>query len=303
MSDQRRTNAGRAASGSSPAAGAVARLAPSKGVRELTTDHAPPTTRFACWRSGPIAALALAAWFLAVSAPALEVPPTPARYFTDNAGVVSREQAGEIEARLAAIEQQTGHQILAVTFASLEGDSLEDFTIRAAQRWKGGRKALDDGVIFFAFINDRRIRLEVGYGLEDKITDALSSRLLADTVKPAFRQGEFGGGVLALAGALEAVFRGDPLPQRREKQSNGGEAIAIIALILLVLLLQAAARRGQSGSAWRRDGRSGYGGNRGGPWGGFGGGSFGGGLGGGGSFGGFSSGGGSFGGGGASGSW
>jgi uncharacterized protein len=236
---------------------------------------------------------------------ALEVPPTPTRYFTDNAGVVSRERAAEIEARLAAIEQRTGHQIIAVTFASLDGEPLEDFTMRAAERWKVGRKALDDGAIFFAFINDRRIRLEVGYGLEEKVTDATSSRLLNQTVKPAFRQGDFGGGVLALAEALEAIFRGDPPPQQHEKRGDRGEAILIIAFILLVLLLQAAARRGQPSSAWRRGGRTGHSGSRGGFWGGFGGGSFGGGgFGGGGSFGGgFSSGGGSFGGGGASGSW
>lgn len=280
-------------------AGAGAKLTLWQRVRGLTADRGPRTAPFGPWRSVVVVTLGLAAGTLAVTARALEVPPAPDRYFTDNAGVVSRLRADEIEARLASIEQRTGHQIIAVTFASLDGEALEDFTIRAAERWKVGRKSLDDGVIFFAFINDRRIRLEVGYGLEDKITDALGSRLLADAVKPAFRQGDFGGGVLALADALEAVFRGDPPPERREKRSNGGEAIAIIALILLILLLQGAARRGQSASTWRRGGSSGYGGSRGGPWGGFGGGSFGGG----GSLGGFSSGGGSFGGGGASGSW
>ena len=258
------------------------------------------------WPVARIPRLALAlglACAAASAAAALQVPPTPTRYFTDNAGVVSREQAAEIEARLAAIEQQTGHQIIAVMFASLEGESLEDFAIRAAQSWRVGRKSLDDGVIFLAFINDRRVRLEVGYGLEGKLTDALSSRLLADTVKPRFRQGDFGGGVLALAEALAAVFRGDPPPPRRETRGDRSEAALVIGLIVVLLVLQLLARRGQSGSAMGRGGGSTRGRGRNGPWGGFGGGSFGGGSSGGGSFGGFSSGGGSFGGGGASGSW
>jgi len=249
------------------------------------------------------AALALSAALLASPLPALEVPPAPTRYLTDNAGVVPPQRAAEIEARLAAIEQRTGHQVIAVTFGSLEGEVLEDFTMRVAERWKVGRKSLDDGVIFFAFIGDRRLRLEVGYGLEDKITDALASRLLAATVKPAFREGDYGGGILALATALESVFRGDPPPAPREQRGDRSEAALIIGLIVLLLVLQLLARRGQSGSAMRRDGWSPRSRGRGGPWGGFGGGSFGGGSFGGGSFGGFSSGGGSFGGGGASGSW
>ena len=233
------------------------------------------------------------------------MPPAPTRYLSDIAGVVPRDRAAEIEARLAAIEQSTGHQVLAVTLASLEGDALEDFTMRAAESWKVGRKGIDDGVIFFAFVDDRRLRLEVGYGLEATITDAVASRLLAATVKPAFRQGDYGGGILALAGALEAVFRGDPPPAPRKERAGGGEAALVLTLIVIVLVLQLIARHGQSGAAMRRGGWSTRSRGRGGPWGGFGGGSWGGGGSfGGGSFGGgFSGGGGSFGGGGASGSW
>ena len=250
------------------------------------------------------AALVLAAALLASTLAALEVPPGPTRYLTDNAGVVPPDRAAEIEARLAGIEQRTGHQVIAVTFESLDGEALEDFTMRAAESWKVGRKSLDDGVIFFAFIRDRRLRLEVGYGLEEKVTDALASRLLAATVKPAFREGDYGGGILALASALESVFRGDPPPASREQRGGGGEAALVIGLIVVLLVLQLLARRGQPGSPMGRGGWSDRSRGRGGPWGGFGGGSWGGGSLGGGSFGGgFSGGGGSFGGGGASGSW
>ncbi len=245
----------------------------------------------------PVARIALtvAAALVAAVAAALEVPPAPVRYFTDYSGVVTDRRAAEVEARLAAIERETGHQVIAVVFRSLEEESLEDFTIRAAERWRVGRKGLDDGLIFFAFLAERKMRLEVGYGLEAKVTDALSARLLADAVKPAFRTGDYAGGVIALADALAAVFRGEPLPERAEKKT-GGAPIGLIIMIVLVLLLRAAA--GRSGmSAWRSGGwtsrRGGWGGGFGG--GGFGGGGFGGG--------GFSGGGGSFGGGGASGSW
>jgi uncharacterized protein len=240
-----------------------------------------------------------AAVLVAVAAAALEVPPVPNRYFTDFTGVVPDQRAAEAEATLAAIERDTGHQVIAVMFRSLEEGSLEDFTMRAAESWKVGRKGLDDGVIFFAFLDDRKMRLEVGYGLEAKVTDALSSRLLADAVKPAFRQGDYAGGVIALGSALAGVFRGEPPPERAEKKERGAP-VGVIVLILLALLLQVAARR--SGvSAWRTGGWS----SRRGRWGGGFGGGFGGGGFGGGGFGGggFSGGGGSFGGGGASGSW
>ncbi|MBP1619834.1 MAG: hypothetical protein H6Q02_601, partial [Acidobacteria bacterium] len=81
---------------------------------------------------------------------ALEVPPTPTRHLTDFAGVASAGRVAEGDARLAALEQQTGHQVIAVIFRSLDGEALEDFTVRCAEAWRVGRKGLDDGVIFFA---------------------------------------------------------------------------------------------------------------------------------------------------------
>jgi uncharacterized protein len=224
----------------------------------------------------------------AFTASALEVPPTPREYLTDYARVIGPQQEVGIAERLAGLEQRTGHQVIAVFFPSLEGEPLEDFTIRCAERWKVGRKGLDDGVIFLAFVRDRRMRLEVGYGLEDKVPDAVAIRLLDDVVRPSFTAGDFGGGVLALAGALERIFGGEPplQPARGTRPSPG--VPGVVALIILILLLQAlrGSRRGHQG---------GFGG-----WGGFSGGGF---SGGGFSGGGFSAGGGSFGGGGASGSW
>jgi uncharacterized protein len=227
----------------------------------------------------------VAAW-----AVALEVPPTPRSYFTDSAGVVPRQQAAAIEEQLQGLEARTGHQVIAVLFASLDGEPLEDFTIRCAERWKVGRKGLDDGIIFFAFVRDRRMRLEVGYGLEGKVPDAIAHQLLDGVVKPSFARGDYGGGVLALAGALEGIFRGEPPPRPASHAKSSSGVPGLILVVVAVLLVQALA-------AGRR--RRGFWGGHGG-WGGFSGGGF---SGGGFSGGGFSGGGGSFGGGGTSGSW
>jgi hypothetical protein len=144
---------------------------------------------------------------------ALEVPPTPTTHLTDLAGAIPATQAAAVEDRLGALERQTGHQVIAVFLPSLEGEALEDFTIRCAERWKVGRKGLDDGIIFFTFVRDRKMRLEVGYGLESKVPDAVAAQLLDDAVRPAFRAGDYGGGVVALADDLGRVFRGDPPPE------------------------------------------------------------------------------------------
>ncbi|MGV8039314.1 MAG: TPM domain-containing protein [Thermoanaerobaculaceae bacterium] len=238
-------------------------------------------------------ALAGACLLAAASAAALEVPPAPTAWVTDRAGVLAPGDAARLDDRLRGLEQRTGHQVITVLFPSLEGDSLEDFTIRAAEAWKVGRKGIDDGLVFFAFIQDRRMRLEVGYGLEEKVPDAITSRLLAEQVKPAFGRGDYAGGIDALTTSLERIFAGEPLPPPPRR---GGRAVPIGQLLLLVvilLLLQGLGgrgRRGRRSGIWWGGGGGGWGSSGGSSWGG-------------GGFGGFSGGGGSFGGGGSSGSW
>jgi uncharacterized protein len=224
-------------------------------------------------------ACALAA-VAAAAAAALEIPPTPRTYLTDAAGAIPPDQSARVEQELAALENRFGHQLIAVFLPALEGESLEDFTMRCAERWKVGRKQLDDGIIFFAFVADHRMRLEVGYGLEDKVPDALAHRLLDEQVRPAFARGDYAAGVVSLTHALGNVFSGEaPPPPRRRSDGSFG----FVAVLVLFALLSALGRR-----------RRGF--FLPGVWGGFGGS-------GGWSSGGFSAGGGSFGGGGASGSW
>jgi uncharacterized protein len=234
--------------------------------------------------------LILLALLVAFPAAGLEVPPPPHTYLSDFAGVVDSASAASIESNLAALERSTGHQVVVAVFPSLEGEALEDFTIRCAERWKVGRKGLDDGLILFVFVKDRRMRFEVGYGLEATVPDIMAARLL-DLAKPSFRRQEYGAGILAVIGGVGHLLHGEPVPSA-PRQSNG---LALGNLVLVLVLVLVSALFGR-----RRPPRGG-----GFLWGALLGGAMGGRLGGGGfgGFGGFSGGGGGFGGGGASGGW
>jgi uncharacterized protein len=188
-------------------------------------------------------------------------------------------------------------------FRSLEGDSLEDYSIRLAQRWRIGQKSLDNGVILLVFANDRKIRMEVGYGLEPVIPDIVAGQLIRETLAPRFREQRYAEGIGAATDAIYARIAGESGSTAKSRAAPGGRPLPLAVLLLFVLIF------GVFGvgilSAMRNNGRRSYTAGRrgwtshppvsgGGGW-------FGGGGGGGG--GGFSGGGGGFGGGGASGSW
>lgn len=224
---------------------------------------------------------------------ALTVPP-PEGYVNDHANILSERDKAVLESLLRRFEAETTNQVVLLVIASLEGDSLEDFSIRVAESWKVGQKGRDNGVIFLVAVEDRKARIEVGYGLEGALTDAQSGRILRDLVFPAFRQGAYASGIQAgLVGILQSIqgefpsqAAGQMVPTRQAKAKASGILLPLLFFLLL----------------FSRTGR--YfllGGLLGGMWGGRGGGMGRGGFGGG--FGGFSGGGGGFGGGGASGSW
>ncbi|HWP56592.1 MAG TPA: YgcG family protein [Candidatus Acidoferrales bacterium] len=243
--------------------------------------------------------------FLVSLAFALEVPPLSGRV-NDLARLMPPERARRLEERLAQFEQQTGHQIAVLTIPSLEGDSLEDFSIRVAESWKIGQKGFDNGAILLVARDDRKLRIEVGYGLEGVLPDAIASRIIREIIVPRFREGDYPGGIEAGVESILKVTSGEPLPQSVPRRSPPRSALAAY-LPLLVFLLAAWVFifLGNMGNryprnAWTGRPRSRHYGGWGGPIGGFGSSGWGGGFGGGG---GFSGGGGGFGGGGASGSW
>jgi uncharacterized protein len=283
--------------------------------------------------------LALGSLLLPVSVRALDVPKLEG-YVNDYAGIISPQARAELEGELAGFERSDSTQIVILTVPSLEGDTIEDFGIRVADAWKIGQKNKDNGVIFIVSKEDRKTRIEVGRGLEGKLTDLMAGRIVDLVVNPRFKRGDFDGGFIAGVSALIDVTRGEFKADgnhaaRSQEPSRyftllifgafvililgsfsrvlgvvagaiGLPAFAFIAfsatgLILLIVLVVAGMIVGLVLPVLFSSG------GRGGPWigGGFGGG--GGFSGGGGGFsgggGGFSGGGGGFGGGGASGGW
>ena len=208
---------------------------------------------------------------------------------TDRAGLLSPSAKADLETVLRAFEEKTSNQVVVATFPSLEGDSLEDFSMRLAEAWKAGQKHRDNGVIFLIFKNDRKIRIEVGYGLEGVLTDALSGQIISQVVAPYFRKEDYSGGIVAGTDAIMKATMGEfkGLPQR-ERPDTAGKLIALFCVFFLFHLFATA-------NSKRIGGRRGSGGFFVPMGGGF--------RSGGGGFGGFSGGGGGFGGGGASGGW
>jgi uncharacterized protein len=230
---------------------------------------------------------------------ALAVPAVPPGRVADYAHLLTPSAASQIETRLAEHESRTGTQMVVAIFRSLEGEDLEDYSIRLAQQWRIGRKDLDDGVILLVFVDERRVRLEVGYGLEPVVPDAAAGRIIRDVIAPAFREQRYAEGIERAVEAVYARIGGEGLAPAAPGPSPRVPLVALLlvgAVVVIVLVSMAAPgpRARRRGYTAGRDGwyvptgiPPGWGGGR---RGGFGGG-------------GFSGGGGSFGGGGASGSW
>lgn len=186
-------------------------------------------------------------------ATALVVPPVPPGRVADYAALLAPAAASRIEARLAEHEQRTEAQMVVAIFPSLEGEDLEDYSIRLAQQWRIGRKALDDGVILLIFVEERRVRLEVGYGLEPVVPDAEAGRIIREVVAPAFRQQRYAEGV---EGAVEAVYSriggaGAPAADGRRPP---GALIAFALLVGAVIVIVVLVAMSGSGPRGRRRG-------------------------------------------------
>ena len=165
----------------------------------------------------PMRALRLlaGAFFLLAAAPegalaAPETPKAPTAFFNDYAGLVPAERAQALNTKLRQFADETSTQILVTVFDRLpEDEVMEDFTARAAQAWRVGQKKLDNGAVLFVFAKDRKLRIEVGYGLEGALTDALSRRIISEAIVPRFRKGDWAGGLEAGADAMMAAVRGE----------------------------------------------------------------------------------------------
>jgi uncharacterized protein len=220
--------------------------------------------------------------------------------------VLSPAERDRLEQKLAQREKTSSNQVVVAIFRSLEGESLEDFSIRLAQAWRIGQKGLDNGAILLVFLDDRKMRIEVGYGLEPTLTDALASSIIRDDIAPRFREGRIADGIGAGLDAIDRVIAGTY--RARPPAARAEPGISPFTLLMLLILFGALGLifipALLSSASGRRNGWTGGPRGWGGPYIGGGGWGSGGGWGGGGSSGGgFGGGGGSFGGGGASGSW
>ena len=233
------------------------------------------------------------------------LPPPPEHYFNDDAGVVPKDAAERLEAKLRAFDEQTSNQVVVAVFPELPSPSLEDFTVRTAQSWQVGRKKLSNGVVLFVFIKDRKMRIEVGYGLEGALPDAVANQIVRDVMAPRFRQGDYGGGIDAAVDAIIAATRGEYQAAPRPAAPAAPAILPGLVPVLFILFFVVIPIWQRARNRSRTYHRSGW--NN--PWwysgggGGWGSGGFGGSSGGDSGGGGFSGGGGDFGGGGASGSW
>ena len=229
------------------------------------------------------------------------IPPRPAAYFNDYAHVVSTGTAAQLNQTLENFERQSSEQILVAIYPTMQTDSsVEDYTVRVARAWQVGQKTQNNGAVLFVFIQNHKLFLQVGYGLEGVLPDALCKRIIDEQITPRFKAGDFDGGLAAGVQAILAATRGEYKgtgttvgeQQSGSVQNGGNNKISTIVLILLVIgfvffryFFGPYGGIYYSGSGRSTGGFSGGGGF-----------SSGGG-------GGFSGGGGSFGGGGAGGSW
>lgn len=228
----------------------------------------------------------------------LAVPERPEGRVTDLTGTLTRDQIHALEERLSSFEKETTNQIAILMIPSLEGDSLEDYSIRLAEKWKIGQQGRNNGVILLIVKNDRKLRIEVGYGLEGALPDSLAGTIIRNEIAPRFKAGQFFQGIEAGINSIIAATKGEykASPRKGKSQVDSWLPFFIVGAFIIFSGLAAAsqARRRNYHSGGSRGWNSG-----GGFW--YGGSSWGGG--GGSDSGGFFGGGGDFGGGGASGDW
>ena len=183
-----------------------------------------------------------AALLVAVSLPALasglEVPFLSGRV-NDLADILSAQAEERINQRLAKLEDAAGTQVAVLTVPSLEGESLEDFSLRVAETWALGRADEDDGALLLIARDDRKMRLEVGYGLEAILTDAYSRRIIDEVLRPRFRGGDFDGGVERAVETMAALVEGNDIlpPPAVEPSGGAGLRLPIGGMIFLGLLV------------------------------------------------------------------
>jgi uncharacterized protein len=209
----------------------------------------------------------------------------------DEAGLLTQAERQGLTDMLAAYEQKTTNQVVVVTLKSLQGTTIEDYGYQLGRHWGIGQKGKDNGALLIVAPNERKVRIEVGYGLEGELTDAASKLIIENIIVPAFKSGQFGPGIVAGTGAILKVLSGEQVAvpaaaKRREVERSSGGFGPLFPMLLIGVFWLFAGRRFMgrrrggffpiifpgAGGGWGRRGGGGFGGGFGGGGGGFGGG-------------------------------
>lgn len=223
----------------------------------------------------------------------LEVPKL-SRRVTDLAGILSPSEEARLEENLMAFENETSNQIAVLIINSLDGESIEQYSIQVVDQWQLGTAQKDNGVLLLIAVQDRQVRIEVGYGLEGVLTDLISFQIIRNVIAPQFRNGNYYAGIdqglRAIMMTTKNEYKGDPRQQKNYDVERGKSIASLVFMIIFILIFLCSGKKGRRNLLWALFFSNMFGG-RGGGWRS------------GGGFGGFSGGGGGFGGGGASGRW
>jgi uncharacterized protein len=165
--------------------------------------------------------------------------PALAHRVTDLTGTLTAPQQSALESRLAAFEQQKGSQVALLIVPTTQPEAIEQYSIRVVEQWKLGRKGVDDGVLLLVAKDDRKLRIEVGYGLEGVLPDAIAKRIIAETITPHFKQGDFYGGVAAGLESILGVIQGEPLPAPKSSPSSGASPGNFLAHYFMMIFVVA----------------------------------------------------------------
>ena len=178
----------------------------------------------------------LSSFFIAVAAAQVPVPPLAARV-TDQTATLDAGQRAALETKLAAFEASKGSQVAVLIVPSTSPETIEQYSIRVVDQWKLGRKRVDDGVLLLVAKDDRRLRIEVGRGLEGAIPDAVAKRIIAEVITPRFKQGDFAGGIFAGVDRILGAIEGEPLPARRQQPQPSGSPFDWLTFLFFALLV------------------------------------------------------------------
>ncbi|MFX1674873.1 YgcG family protein [Paraburkholderia sp. A2WS-5] len=181
------------------------------------------------------ALIAVLALCMALGASAeVPVPPLTARV-TDQTGTLTPEQVSELEQTLQAFEKRKGTQIAVLIVPTTGAETIEQYSLRVVEQWKLGRRQVDDGALLIVAKDDRKLRIEVGYGLEGALNDAISNRIIREIIAPRFREGDFYGGIAAGADQMIRVADGEPLPPPQPSTRSGSPDLWKLAPVIFML--------------------------------------------------------------------